>query len=459
MIAESICEPCRRRCFLKSEVIGNDDPVIKKPRLSSCTLCLGILNETVLDEVINVAFRALESIGYEYTSLCFNLTTPVAILVREASFKIANSGKALPDLKETWKNILQSRLDAAGRTCNLVRNADEDDTVVSVNVKYTYVDDKKECEKVRSLDPSFAANHKKVHGVKYDERVLTRLYVQSVLDNASSSSIEKVFPYPMGYESEAVLGSVETSRCSYWLAGRYIKRSRTLPQTPWVIDGVRKGETSLEEIIRDGILSCVPCDSVRFSSSGREDVDVRCLGSGRPFLCQIINPKKLGKDKMTALAVKNAVNSSSNDIQIRDVQFVSKAEAGNLKEGEEEKIKCYEAFCVSQEEILPEKLDKLQEHSGLTITQKTPIRVLHRRSLADRERVVHKLQASPCPGRDARFFILKLDTQAGTYVKEFVHGDLGRTSPNLSQILGVATDIVALDVVAVLFDWPPCLQD
>ena len=33
-------------------------------------------------------------------------------------------------------------------------------------------------------------------------------------------------------------------------------------------------------------------------------------------------------------------------------------------------------------------------------------------------------------------FKLRLATQAGTYVKEFVHGDFMRTRPNLREILG-----------------------
>ena len=43
-------------------------------------------------------------------------------------------------------------------------------------------------------------------------------------------------------------------------------------------------------------------------------------------------------------------------------------------------------------------------------------------------------------------FKLTLCTQAGTYVKEFVHGDFGRTSPNLCSILNCDVDIIALDV-------------
>ena len=39
-----------------------------------------------------------------------------------------------------------------------------------------------------------------------------------------------------------------------------------------------------------------------------------------------------------------------------------------------------------------------------------------------------------------------LATQAGTYVKEFVHGDFARTRPNLRDLLDCDVDIIALDV-------------
>ena len=49
-------------------------------------------------------------------------------------------------------------------------------------------------------------------------------------------------------------------------------------------------------------------------------------------------------------------------------------------------------------------------------------------------------------------FRLTLTTQAGTYVKEFVHGDLGRTTPNLREILNIPDlDIIALDVMVTYF--------
>lgn len=48
---------------------------------------------------------------------------------------------------------------------------------------------------------------------------------------------------------------------------------------------------------------------------------------------------------------------------------------------------------------------------------------------------------------DGLLMKLNLTTQAGTYVKEFVHGDFGRTCPSISTMFGgVAVDVLALDV-------------
>lgn len=53
------------------------------------------------------------------------------------------------------------------------------------------------------------------------------------------------------------------------------------------------------------------------------------------------------------------------------------------------------------------------------------------------------------------FSVPFLMPQAGAYVKEFCHGDLGRTHPNLGTLLGCRTEILQLDVVAVhMPDWP-----
>ena len=62
----------------------------------------------------------------------------------------------------------------------------------------------------------------------------------------------------------------------------------------------------------------------KFSSSGREDVDVRMLGRGRPFLLEMVNPRKVHLTRDELDDIQSNINESTNDIYIRDLQIVPK---------------------------------------------------------------------------------------------------------------------------------------
>ena len=130
-----------------------------------------------------------------------------------------------------------------------------------------------------------------------------------------------------------------------------------------------------------------------------------------------------------------------------------------MKEGEDAKRKTYRALCVISKEFSIDWVkEKLEAITDLELAQHTPIRVLHRRADAKRLRSVYYMKVESPPmtslpegqvnesNPEHQMFILTLATQAGTYVKEFVHGDFGRTEPNVAQILGCDVDIIALDV-------------
>lgn len=52
-----------------------------------------------------------------------------------------------------------------------------------------------------------------------------------------------------------------------------------------------------------------------------------------------------------------------------------------------------------------------------------------------------------------QWFVLELVTQAGTYIKEFCHGDFGRTQPSVGSLLGnVEVQIAELDVMHIALD-------
>lgn len=61
------------------------------------------------------------------------------------------------------------------------------------------------------------------------------------------------------------------------------------------------------------------------------------------------------------------------------------------------------------------------------------MRVLHRRTLMVRDKIVHKVNIVPVNSNYALVFVL---ASAGTYIKEFIHGDLERTMPNLGCYMG-----------------------
>jgi tRNA pseudouridine synthase 10 len=62
--------------------------------------------------------------------------------------------------------------------------------------------------------------------------------------------------------------------------------------------------------------------------------------------------------------------------------------------------------------------------------------------------VIRGMACQPLEGRP-HYFKLTLTTSAGTYVKEFVNGDFGRTVPSVGSLLDCHAEIVQLDVVDV----------
>ena len=86
---------------------------------------------------------------------------------------------------------------------------------------------------------------------------------------------------------------------------------------------------------------------------------------------------------------------------------------------------------------------------NLDINQITPIRVLHQRPYKERKKQIISLKEI---GKiNDHFIIIEIIASAGTYIKEFINGDLGRTFPNLGSLLDCECDILQLDVEDIIF--------
>jgi tRNA pseudouridine synthase 10 len=98
-------------------------------------------------------------------------------------------------------------------------------------------------------------------------------------------------------------------------------------------------------------------------------------------------------------------------------------------------------------QVPAEKLvNALNTLKGVTIHQRTPERVAHRRADKVRERKVLDIE---CVGEQDGQFILEVLGEAGLYIKELISGDKGRTTPSLAEILQLSAHVVSLDVVQV----------
>lgn len=238
-----------------------------------------------------------------------------------------------------------------------------------------------------------------------------------------------------------------------YLRGRYRKLSREIPQTRWPCKRcMGKGcarcggtgkmyPTSVEEIVAEAVMAESGGTGHALHGMGREDIDARMLGRGRPFIVEIQEPRKRRIDFAAAVARVNA----SGLVEVDALVPVRRTDVVAIKEDRADKT--YRARVRFAPPVTEERLKKeLSFLESQPIAQRTPSRVVHRRADTTRHRAVRSAELVGLEGDVAE---LRIRTEAGAYVKELVHGDGGRTSPSLAERLGVACEVLELDVVEV----------
>jgi len=147
------------------------------------------------------------------------------------------------------------------------------------------------------------------------------------------------------------------------------------------------------------------------------------LGSGRPFILQLVNPKKRQTVTLEQLKEIEAKLNKSELCGVIDLGFGDEKGFEDLKDSEETKVKVYCCLVETSQPLSKEQIANLNKIENLAIDQQTPLRVLHRRANKHRDKVVHKLYVHPLSDYQCLVFVF---SSAGMYIKEFIHGDLGR---------------------------------
>ncbi len=249
--------------------------------------------------------------------------------------------------------------------------------------------------------------------------------------------------------------TVEVQVRSVFVYGRYRKLARGIPQTRWpcrkckgrgcdACDGTgQQYPASVEELVAAPFMEVLEGREHALHGAGREDVDARMLGRGRPFVLEVRDPRRRSWDPKDMEARVN--EHAAGKVEVSDLRPSDKAEVVSLKDANWEKTYLI-TFQVQGGVGREELASAAASISGTVIRQRTPQRVAHRRADKERPRTVRRLELVDVQGDKAQ---VEVRGESGIYVKELIHGDRGRTQPSMAELLGRPCDVVELDVLHV----------
>ncbi|MEA2055427.1 MAG: tRNA pseudouridine(54/55) synthase Pus10, partial [Candidatus Thermoplasmatota archaeon] len=312
-------------------------------------------------------------------------------------------------------------------------------------------------------------------GSKIDEDVLKREeeifefakseYVESIKNEVNREMgkiLEPKLSKEVNFENPTIMAVIDTAFdtvhlqiASLFIYGRYNKYSREIPQTKWFCRICRgKGckkcnytgqmySTSVEQLVAEKFLKATKGKDESFHGCGREDIDARMLGTGRPFVLEIKNPCKRNLD-LSKIGAE--INKENKDIiKVSELRYSNKDEIVRIKAAKfrkkyKVKLKCEELIDI-------EKFIKaVQSLQNIPIAQYTPSRVAHRRADMLRGRNIYNSSVDSIDGAIAT---LTLEAESGTYIKELISGDSGRTKPSISELIGIPCIVTELDVIEI----------
>lgn len=452
--------------YLDKQILDNTSPKEYSIRHSSkdseieppiCSICLGILQFFYYDDkeqpvrkncphdLAASISEVVKTEGHQIDNFSFEVSIPPIIVENEQAVRFYMESKygSEPWFHNTFRPECISVKDALKLyvVTPLAMSLDIQSSPSSFHVRLTYSHAK------ASSRTNFSEGIQDSKRRKAGEKMCsdTKKSLHGLLEDESSECCK----LPLEKVSQPCSLSITCYRKPIYIGGRYLKYSRNVSQTRWIIDDERMGEASVEEIIGGTIRPMCQGDNYKFHAAGREDIDVRMLGSGRPFLVEVQNAR-IVPSEVAINDIEEKINNCKK-VRVKSLKVVGTHGWALMREGEMEKQKQYAAIVWISRPLEDEDLQNICALKEMKISQKTPIRVLHRRSPLEREKIIHWMKIERL-AESSQYFLLHLCTQAGTYIKEFVHGDLGRTYPNIGSILGCMAEILQLDVTDVKMD-------
>ena len=236
---------------------------------------------------------------------------------------------------------------------------------------------------------------------------------------------------------------VEIEDGDLFLYGIYKKLIPNISQKRW-----KKYKESVEQIIGEIAKEKTKSQAYFLHASGREDADAINIG-GRPFVLEL-NKAKI-RDERVIKEIEEEVNKTRK-VEVEIKGRVRRSFTTLVSDSHFDKL--YKAYVESLDEISEEELKKrlekaAKEMAGISIAQKTPLRVLKRRADKWRKRKIYEVKV----GEDEKGIFLEIKAEAGAYIKELISGDKGRTQPSFSSLTGLRLRCRFLIVKAIYYSF------
>jgi tRNA pseudouridine synthase 10 len=243
-----------------------------------------------------------------------------------------------------------------------------------------------------------------------------------------------------------------------FIYGRYRKFVRGIPQSTWICSscqgkgcsecngtGKRYSE-SIEELISNPTLELTKGKDGILHAAGREDIDAKMLGDGRPFVLEIKEPKmrNILLDKL-----QEAINNyAQGKVEVLDLRKITREIIRQIKARSKFTEKTYRLLVKVSRKIEPVDINRIEQaFQSITIDQRTPHRVLHRRVDKTRQKRVFSLKINQV--LDDHSMEVIVHCEGGLYVKELLTGDEGFTRPSVSELLNSEIEVLEIDVIKV----------
>jgi tRNA pseudouridine synthase 10 len=313
-----------------------------------------------------------------------------------------------------------------------------------------------ESSSIYELDNFLVGAHVPGHIASIEERIISEMALTDAetlrkeICREVGRRLETLLGKPVNFASPDILfkvdiftGEAEVKPAPLYISGRYLKNQPNIPQTPWYCSRCwgggceicgftgRNYPDSVAEYVAGPAMKLSGALGYKFHAAGREDVDVEVKGLGRPFILELIQPRRRGID--LELLKRQIAEFSGGKVEVDDLAPARRSYLKLLKSEVEGAVKQYRAVVRFESPVTIDGLKLLETRlDGAVISQMTPTRVLKRRGERLRKRRIHRVAALQTDPYTAEFLII---SDGGLYVKELIHGDGGRTRPSFSEIV------------------------